>query len=248
MVLSSPSFPTRSFSSRLSRPLAAVVLGAALLAPLQPVVAAHADPSARPPASSAKTHARATQTALTAYGDSDSAGAVHLSGSLRWANGKVLGHREPVELWGRSGARWVLVRQAVTDRRGDVELSVTPSAHTTYELRYAGSRSKSLTSAAASSRSPRVEVRAARPRPSRRARPGPAGPDLRGEGPGHPRAGRPRRRPQRERQDVHHAPDPRRRTYSGRVRLQMKTTLRVSVPKASNLDGGASTPRVVRVA
>jgi hypothetical protein len=237
-----------SFSVRLSRPLAAVVLGAALLAPLQPVVAAHADPSARPPASSAKTHARATQTALTAYGDSDSAGAVHLSGSLRWANGKVLGHREPVELWGRSGARWVLVRQAVTDRRGDVEVSVAPSAHTTYELRYAGSRSTSLTSAAASSRSPQVEVRAlAHVRldaPARAKR----GQTFVVEGRVTPaRAGRVvvlsgngrTFTTLRTRADG---------TFSGRVRLQMKTTLRVSVPKAPDVDGAASTPRVVRVA
>jgi hypothetical protein len=236
-----------SLSSRLRRPLATLVLGAALLAPLQPLVTAQADTSPRP-AASAKAHARPTQAALTAYGDSDSAGAVHLSGSLRWANGKVLGRPQPVELWGRSSTRWALVEKAVTDRRGDVELSVVPSAHTTYELRYAGSRSRSLSAVAAASRSPRVRVRAVAhvrlDAPARahrgqtfvvtgRVTPAVAGRVVVLTGNGA------RFTTLRTRADG---------SYSGRVRLQMKTTLRVSVPRATSLDGATSAPRVVRVA
>lgn len=235
--------------SRLFRPLAAVVLGAALLAPLQPTLSASAAPSAPPAthAAHARTTTRATQTTLTAYGDADGSGTVHLSGSVRWSNGKVLGHKQHVELWGRTGGRWSLVRKAVTDRHGDVEVGVTPTAHTRYQLRYPGSHSATLPSVAAPSKSPGVTVHAVArvtleaPATVRRGETfmitgtvAPAGArrvvTLAGDGKTFTTL--------TTRADG---------TFSGRVRLQMRTTLSVVLPDTATLDGAVSGPRVVRV-
>ena len=234
-------------SSRLSRPLAAAALGATLLAPLQPALAASAAPSVAPSAAHARTATRATQTTLTAYGDADGSGTIHLTGSVRWSNGKVLGGRQQVELWGRTAGRWSLVRRAVTDRRGDVESGVTPTAHTTYQLRYAGSRSAALSKVAAPSASAGVTVHAVAhvilqtPATVRRGetfiitgRVTPAG----------------------ARRVVTLAGDGKTFTtlttradgsFSGRVRLRMRTTLSVVLPDTATLDGAVSGPRVVRV-
>jgi hypothetical protein len=237
-----------SLSSRLRRPLAAVVLGAALLAPVQLGATALADTSTTHRVAGGKQTARATQATLTAYGDTDSAGAVHLSGSVRWADGKVLGRQQHVQLWARSGTHWVLVQQAVTDRSGDVELSVVPVARTTYELHYAGSHSKSLRAVAGPSRSPRVEVLAVThvrlDAPTRvhrgqtfvitgKVTPAGAGRVITLSGNGT------RFTTLRTRADG---------SFSGRVRLQMKTTLRVGVAGSASLSGAASDPHVVRVA
>lgn len=233
--------------SRLHRPLTALVLGAALLAPVQPALSAFATPSAAHPVSSAKVASRATALALTAYGDSDPYGAIHLSGSLRWAGGKSLGHRQQVELWARTGARWALVQKAQTDRSGDVELRVTPVAHTTYQLRYAGSRSASLTSAAKRSVSRVLTVHATAhvtleaPASARRGttfavsgKVTPAGAGrvvtLAGDGRTFTTL--------RTRADG---------TYAGHVRLQQTTTLTVALADSATLDGARSGPRVVRV-
>ena len=233
--------------SCLRRPLVGLVLSAALLAPFQPAPAS-ADSSAGRPTVSAKPTARATQTDLTAYGDADGSGALHLSGSLRWANGKVLGHRQHVELWARTGKTWVRVEKALTDTRGDVELSVAPGVHTTYQLRFAGSRSALLSSVARASRSADVQVRAvarvtlATPAKVKRDQtfvvtgkvtPARAGRvvSLTGNGKTFTTL--------RTRADG---------SFSGHVRLRMKTTLKVTLPHAAGLDGGASGPRLVRVA
>jgi hypothetical protein len=234
------------FSFRLRRPLVGLVLSAVLLAPFQPAPAS-ADPSAGHPAVGARPTPRATQTDLTAYGDADGSGAIHLSGSLRWANGRVLGHRQPVELWARTGRTWVPVDTVLTDPRGDVELSVVPGVHTTYELRFAGSRSAQLSSPAAASRSTDVQVRAvarvtlATPVKVRRGQtfvvtgkvtPARAGRvvSLTGNGKTFTTL--------RTRADG---------SFTGHVRLRMQTTLKVTLPHAPGLDGGASGPRLVRV-
>lgn len=233
--------------SRLHRPLTAVVLGAALLAPVQPALTAVASPSVGHPVASAKASMRATELALTAYGDSDPYGAIHLSGSLRWAGGKSLGHRQRVELWARTGTAWALVQRADTNRAGDVELRVTPVAHTTYQLRYAGSRSESLSSAARRSVSRDLTVHATAhvileaPASARRGttfavsgKVTPAGAGravtLAGDGRTFTTL--------RTRADG---------TFSGHVRLQQTTTLTVALPDTATLDGTRSGPRVVRV-
>ena len=254
MAAASPLLTDQEFvvpvPSRLSRPLAAAVLGAALLAPLQPTLSASAAPSAAPTsthATHARTATRATQTTLTAYGDADGSGTVHLSGSVRWSNGKVLGHQQHVELWGKTADRWSLVRRAVTDRHGDVEIGVTPTAHTKYQLRYAGSRSAALPKVAAPSVSAGVTVHAVAqvtlnaPATVRRGetfvitgRVTPAGPrrvvTLAGDGKTFTTL--------TTRTDG---------SFSGRVRLQMRTTLSVVLPDTATLDGDVSGPRVVRV-
>jgi len=241
-----------SVSSRLHRPLAAVVLGAALLAPFHPTVSASAAPTAAHAAASTKPAGRATQATLTAYGDNDpdadTAGTIHLSGSLRWADGKVLGSKQHVELWGRTGTTWALVEKAVTDRHGDVELSVTPGVHTRYQLRYAGSHSSTLSSVAAPSTSPSVTVHAVAqvslttPTKVHRGetfvvtgRVTPAGAGrvvtLAGDGKTFTTL--------RTRVDG---------SFSGHVRLRMTTTLSVVLPDTTSLDGAVSGPHVVRVA
>lgn len=234
-------------SSRLSRPLAAVILGVALLAPLQPPAPASAAPLATHAPASAKPSARATQAELTAYGDADDSGTVHLSGSVRWANGKALGRRQHVELWARSGARWVLVQEAVTDRHGDVELRVTPRAHTRYRLRYDGSRSAGLASVAAPSASRVLKVRAVArvtlttPAKVRRGRtfvvtgrvtPATTGRvvTLTGDG--------------RTFTTLTTRADG---SFRGRVRLRTTTTLSVVLPDTATLDGALSGPHAVRV-
>ena len=237
-------------SLRLSRPLAAAVLGVALLAPLAPPLAASAAPTA--PSGTHATHARtaprATQTTLTAYGDADSSGTIHLTGSVRWSNGKVLGHKQQVELWGKTAGRWSLVRKAVTDRHGDVEIGVTPTVHTKYQLRYAGSRSAALHKVAAPSASSGIKVHAVAhvtlnaPATVRRGqtfvitgRVTPAGPrrvvTLAGDG--------------RTFTTLTTRADG---SFSGRVRLRQRTTLSVVLPDTATLDGSVSGPRVVRVA
>ncbi len=204
-----------------------------------------------PPAGHASTSAkptlRATQTTLTAYGDADADGRVHLSGSVRWRNGTLLGPTQHVELWGRTGSAWVLVRKAVTDRSGDVELAVSPRSHTAYQLRYAGSRSTALPAVAAASVSPSVAVRAiSRVTLAAPARAGrgvtfavtgavsPAGAGrvvtLTGNGRTFTTL--------RTRADG---------TFSGHVRLRQTTRLSVSVAGTSALDGAASAARTVRV-
>lgn len=234
-------------SSRLFRPLAAVALGAALLAPLQPVLVASATPSTTHASPAAKPKVRATQTSLTAYGDTDAAGRVHLSGSVRWGDGKLLRTKQAVELWGRTGGRWVLVEKAVTDKSGDVELAVAPRTHTTYQLRYAGSRSAALAAVARASTSSQVEVRAlARVSLKAPAKVGrgttfvvtgtvsPTGAGrvvtLTGDGRTFTTL--------RTRADG---------TFSGHVRLRQTTKLAVSVARTGGLDGAAAAPRVVRV-
>lgn len=236
-----------SATSRFRRPLAAAVLGAALLAPLQPAVPASASPSRPHPTETSRAASRPTQATLTAYGDTDSAGATFLSGSLRWANGKVLGQKQHVELWAKSGAAWTLVRKAVTDRHGDVELSVRPSVHTRYQLRYAGSRGSSLTPAAAPSVSPSVTVHAVAhvtlkaPATARRGETfvitgevTPAGRGrvitLAGNGKTFTTLA--------VRADG---------SFSGHVRLRMTTTLSALLPDTATLDGAVSGPRTVRV-
>jgi hypothetical protein len=238
-----------SVPSRLHRPLAAAVLAAALLAPLQPALSAFASPSTSHTAhpAHAKVAVRATQATLTAYGDSDGSGTVHLSGSLRWANGKALGRAQHVELWGRTGTRWALVSKAVTDRHGDVELSVTPVAHTTYQLRYAGSRSATLSSPAGPSTSRSITVHAVAqitlkaPAKVRRGQTfvitgtvTPAGAGRRVTLSGNRRTFT----TLTTRADG---------SFSGHVRLQMTTTLSVQLPDTATLDGAISGPRVVRV-
>lgn len=232
-------------SSRLSRPLAAVVLGAALLAPLQPTLVASATPAAH--AAHARTATRATQTTLTAYGDADGSGTVHLSGSVRWSDGKVLGHQQHVELWGRTGGRWSLVSRAVTDRHGDVEIGVTPSAHTRYQLRYTGSHSSTLTRVAAPSVSPGVRVRAVA-RVTLRA----PGTVRRGEtfvvtGTVSPAGARRVVTLSGNGRTFTTLTTRADGTFSGRVRLRMRTTLDVVLPGSATLDGGVSEARVVRV-
>ena len=237
-------------SFRLSRPLAAAVLGAVLLAPLQPPLSASAAPTATPAethATQARTATRATQTTLTAYGDADSSGTIHLTGSVRWSNGEVLGHKQHVELWGKTAGRWSIVRNAVTDRRGDVEIGVTPTAHTKYQLRYAGSHSATLSKVAAPSLSAGVTVHAVAhvtlnaPATVRRGqtfvvtgRVTPAGPrrvvTLAGDG--------------RTFTTLTTRADG---SFSGRVRLRQRTTLSVVLPDTATLDGAVSGPRVVRV-
>ncbi|GAA3558775.1 hypothetical protein GCM10022197_12660 [Microlunatus spumicola] len=233
--------------SRLHRPLTALVLGAALLAPVQPALTAFAAPPVGHPVASARASVRATALTLTAYGDSDPYGAIHLSGSLRWAGGKSLGHRQQVELWARTGTRWALVKKAQTDRSGDVELRVTPTAHTTYQLRYAGSRSASLSSAARRSVSRNLAVHATAhltlqaPVTARRGTtfavsgkvtPGGAGRVVTLAGDGRTFT------TLRTRADG---------TFSGHVRLQQTTTLTVVLADTATLDGARSGPRVVRV-
>ena len=235
-------------SSRLHRPLAAAALGAALLLPLQPLVTASAAPHAAHATASVKPKVRATQATLTAYGDTDSAGTVHLTGSVRWANGKVLGHKQHVELWGKSGRTWTLVQKALTDKHGDVELGVVPTARTTYQLRYAGSRSSHLSAAAGPSVSPRVEVRAVarvtlaaptrvKPRTTfvvtGKVSPAGAGRVVTLTGDTKTYA------TLRTRADG---------SFSAHVRLRQTTTLTVHVATGARLDGASSAPRVVRVA
>jgi hypothetical protein len=234
-------------SPRLRRRVAALVVGAALLAPLPPTVSASASPSAGHPAASAKPAGRATQSSLTAYGDPDASGATHLSGSLRWANGKVLGHQQHVELWAKSRTMWALIQKAVTDRRGDVELRVAPGAHTKYQLRYAGSRASRLASAARPSRSPSVTVRAVAHVTVRapakvhrgetfvvtgKVTPRGAGRVVTLAGNGKPFT------PLTTRADG---------SFSGHVRLTMTTTLSIALPDTASLDGALSGPRTVRV-
>ena len=249
-MLSVPMLPItlRSVPARLHRPLAAVVLGAALLVPLQAVAPAVAAP---PPARSASNrHAagRATQATLTAYGDVDSSGKIHLSGSLRWASGKLLGHSQHVELWARSGTTWTLVEKAVTDGRGDVELSVSRGTDTRYQLRYPGSHSAQLSSVAAPSASPSVMVHALgqvtlqAPSKARRGEtfvvtgrvtPAGAGHVVMVAGDGHTYT------TLRTRADG---------SFSAHVRLRMTTTLSAVLPATAGLDGAVSGPRTVRVA
>jgi hypothetical protein len=249
-MLSVPMLPVLkpSLPARLHRPLAAVVLGAALLVPLQAVAPAVAAPPPVRSASNPHAAERATQAALTAYGDVDSSGRIHLSGSLRWANGKVLGHAQHVELWARSGKAWTLVRHAVTDGRGDVELSVTPGSHTRYQLRYPGSRSTHLSSVAAPSASPSVTVHALgqvtlqAPAKARRGEtfvvtgrvtPAGAGHVVMVAGDGHTYT------TLRTRADG---------SFSAHVRLRMTTTLSAVLPATASLDGDVSGSRTVRVA
>ena len=234
-------------SLRLSRPLAAAVLGAALLAPLAPPASAAPTAPSGTHATYARTATRATQTTLTAYGDADSSGTIHLSGSVRWSNGKVLGHKQHVELWGKTAGRWSLVRRAATDRHGDVEIGVTPTAHTKYQLRYAGSRSAALPKVAARSKSTGITVHAVAhvtlttPATVRRGqtfvitgRVTPAGPrrvvTLAGDGKTFTTL--------TTRADG---------SFSVRVRLRQRTTLSVVLPDTATLDGAVSGPRVVRV-
>lgn len=235
-------------SSPLARPLAAVALGGALLLPLQPVLTASAAPSTSHAPATTRTKVRATQTTLTAYGDSDAAGRVHLTGSLRWADGKLLAPKQHVELWGRTGTTWVLVQKAVTDKRGEVELAVAPSAHTTYQLRYAGSNSPALTARAKASISPAVQVRAVAHvtlrTPARVGRgatfviTGTVSPTgagrvvtLSGDGKTFTTL--------RTRADG---------TFSGHVRLRQTTKLAVAVAATRTSDSAGSTPQAVRVA
>jgi len=230
--------------SRLHRPLVAAVLGAALLVPLSP--AASASPAARPAAAATKA-VRATQTTLTAYGDADGSGRIHLSGSVRWATGARTGHQEAVELWGRSGTRWVLVRRATTDKHGEVELDVVPGAHTTYRLHYVGTRAAARSTSAAASTSASVKVRAvghvtlATPAKARRGVtfvvtgtvvPGGAGHVVTLTGDGRTFT------TLRTRADG---------SFSGHVRLQRTTTLSVVLPDTATVDGAVSGPHAVRV-
>lgn len=239
---------------RALRPLTAAVLGAALLVPLAHALPASAAPSAPHTTSAkpttmpaAKPGERATRATLSAYGDVDGSGRVHLTGSLSWSNGKALRHKQKVELWGRTGTRWSLVRRATTDRAGDVELSVRPTANTTYQLRFSGSRSSTLSSPARASKSRTLTVHAV----SRVALTSPA------------------KAKKGERFAISGTVDPggSRRvivlgngqtfttlttradgTFTGHVRLQMTTTLSVVLPGSTNLDGTVSGPRRVRVA
>ena len=238
-----------SVPSRLHRPLAAAVVGAALLAPVQPAPPAFASPSTSHTAHAAHTKVavRATRASLTAYGDTDGSGTIYLSGSLRWANGTSLGRAQHVELWGRTGTRWALVRQAVTDRHGDVELSVTPVAHTTYRLRYPGSRSSTLSSSAGPSTSRTITVHAV----ARITLKAPATVH-RGEtfvitGTVTPAGAGRRVTLSGNRRTFTTLTTRADGSFSGHVRLQMTTTLSVQVPDTASLDGAVSGPRVVRV-
>lgn len=230
---------------RLRRSLTAVLVGAALLVPVAPVVPASAAPSTHA-AAARRTAERATRVSLAAYGDADGSGRVHLTGALTWSNGRSLGHQQQVELWGRTGTRWSLVRRARTDRAGDVELSVRPEANTTYRLRYAGSRSRALSSPARASTSPTLTVHAL----ARVTLEAPAT-VKRGERfvirgtvlPAGVRrvtvlGGRTTFTTLTTRPDG---------TFSGHVRLQTTTTLSVVLPGTSTLDEAVSGPRRVRV-
>jgi len=245
---------------RALRPLAAAVLGAALLVPLAPALPASAAPAPAAPHTSAKPATkptkptkpaakpaeRATRATLSAYGDVDGSGRVHLTGSLSWSNGKALRHQQKVELWGRTGTTWSLVRRTTTDRAGDVELSVTPTANTTYQLRYAGSRSSSLSSPAKAAKSRTLTVHAV----SRVALTSPAK-AKRGErfvikGTVNPGGSR-RVIVLGNGQTVTTLTTRADGTFTGHVRLQMTTTLSVVLPGSTNLDGTVSGPRRVRV-
>ena len=245
-----PQVPVRR-RPRALRPLTAAVLGAALLVPLSPTVPAAAAPSAphaapSKPAKPAVKPGRATRATLAAYGDADGSGRVHLTGSVRWSNGKGLGHKQQVELWGRVGTRWSLVRRATTDRSGEVELSVRPTANTTYQLRFAGSRSSVLSSPAKASTSRTLTVHAV----ARVALTAPAT-AKRGErfgitgtvAPGGSRRVTVLGNGQTF-TTLTTRPDG---SFSGHVRLRMTTTLTVVLPGSATLDETVSGPRRVRV-
>lgn len=230
-----------SFQPR--RPLVAAVLGAALLAPLQPIVSAAASPSAP----HARPASRATQATLTAYGDADSSGATHLSGSVRWSDGRLLKHKQHVELWARHGSTWVLVEKALTDHSGDVELRVTPEEHTTYRLRYAGSHSSRLSSVAAPTVSPSIRVHAV-------AHVTLAAPAEVGSG--HTFVVTGTVSPSGKGRSVTLTGNGKRFTtlavradgsFSGHVRLKRTTDLSVALGGTASVDGAASDPRTVRV-
>lgn len=144
--------------------LGGALLGAALLAPLTPPApasAAPASPRTAPAASAAAP--RPTRLSLSAYGDPDASGAVHLSGWLSLPGGKLLGRPGRVELWARTGAGWTRLRTVTTDRAGDLEVRVRPSVTTTYQLRYAGARATGTARALAPTRSRTLAVRAVAP-------------------------------------------------------------------------------------
>ncbi len=244
--------PTRR--PRALRSLATAALGAALLVPLAPSLPASAAPPAphvapSKPVTSSKPAVkpdRATRATLAAYGDADGSGRVHLTGSVRWSNGKGLGHKQQVELWGRVGTRWSLVRRATTDRSGEVELSVRPKANTTYQLRFAGSRSGVLSSPAKASKSRSLTVHAV----ARVALTAPAT-AKRGErfgitgtvAPGGSRRVTVLGNGQTF-TTLTTRPDG---SFSGHVRLRMTTTLTVVLPGSPTLDETVSGPRRVRV-
>ena len=125
---------------------------------------------------------------------------------------------------------------------------MAPSAHTTYQLRYAGSRSASLAAPAQASVSPDVQVRAVTHvtlrTPARVGRgatfvvtgtvsPTGAGRVVTLTGDGHTFT------TLRTRADG---------TFSGHVRLQQTTKLAVSVAATRTSDSAGSTPQAVRVA
>lgn len=241
--------------SRTRRRAAALLVGAALTAPLAPTSPATAAPSVHhasvPSAAPATARPqRPTRLDLAAYGDADASGAVHLSGWLRWSGGKPLGRPQRLELWARTGSRWARARTVTTDRAGEVEVRVRPDVRTTYQLRYAGLPA-TASRPAAPSRSRTLVVRAVArvtlqaPASARRGETF----VVRGSVTGSVLPGGSRSHVVLTGNGATFTTLAVRAdgTFSGHVRLRMTTTLAVRARSAAGVDGPRAAPRTVRV-